>query len=125
MRILVTGSRDWASIEFVCLAIAAVLPEGPVTIVHGACPSGADLYADQFAKSIGLDVEPHPAEWDKYGKSAGFRRNQEMVDLGADICLAFIRDGSKGATHTANAAEKAGIKTIRFTDPPTEEGDKR
>ena len=118
-RILVTGSRTWKDEQAVYRALAEVVREIPaereVTIVHGACPQGADQMAHEWARGYGTTIEAHPAKWVEHGKRAGFVRNAEMVNLGADVCLAFIRDGSRGATHTADLAEKAGIPVRRWT----------
>ena len=125
-RVLVTGSRDWDNDRLVWQAIASTVienvpPPTPIVIVHGACPRGADAHAAAWAHLVAADgrrpvtEERHPADWDQHGKAAGFRRNAEMVALGADVCLAFIRNGSRGASHTAALAEQAGIPTRRYT----------
>lgn len=122
-RILVTGSRDWDDWQALTRALfEAVTDYGEVIVVHGKCPTGADAMADWVARNLmphlevaKVTVEPHPARWDELGKRAGFVRNAEMVNLGADVCLAFIKNESRGATHTADLAEKAGIPTRRFT----------
>lgn len=116
MRILVTGSRTWddpAAIACALREAAAGHPTADVTVVHGACSHGADFYADLLATAAGWTVERHPAKWRDRGKRAGFVRNAHMVTLGADVCLAFIRGGSAGASHTAALAEDAGIRTVR------------
>lgn len=112
--------------------------DGDWVIVHGDCPTGADYFAEQFGRGSLYKTEPHPADWDncvptckpghrrkrwvkesqqweEYCPSAGHRRNRVLVALGADICVAFIRNNSKGATHTADLAEKAGIPVRRYT----------
>lgn len=121
-RILITGSRNWDDkwkLEDILDQWAAAyvtIGETDVILVSGACPTGADRLAEEEAVKLGMTVERHPADWNKHGKSAGFIRNQEMVNLGADVCLAFIKDGSKGATHTLNAARKAGILSFIWRD---------
>lgn len=98
---------------------------GPFTLVHGHCPNGADSAADSWgcwmrdARGIPIEIERHPADWKRYKKSAGYRRNAEMVKLGADFCILFILDESPGSTHTKDLAEKAGIltKIYRKTSP--------
>lgn len=114
MRILVTGSRDWTDRAFMWDVLNKVSPVNAV-IIHGACPTGADKAADEWvACQPDITVERYPADWEKYGKRAGFIRNSEMVNLGADICLAFIKDDSRGASMTALLAERAGIVVRRF-----------
>lgn len=115
-RVLVTGSRDWTDAPQIKRAIrgALLLLGGPVVLVSGGCPSGADAMAELFWTQAGLPVERHPADWESHGKRAGYVRNRRMVDGGADICLAFIKNNSKGATMTARMAEKAGIHTFRY-----------
>lgn len=85
-----------------------------LVIVHGGCPDGADRIADDIATALGLPIERHFANWHIEGRPAGLLRNARMVALGADVCLAYIHNRSRGATHCADLAEKAGIPTWRF-----------
>lgn len=113
VRVLVTGSRDWDDKETLIEAfkvwwLQAEEPANPI-LVSGACPTGADAYAEELWDRFGWPVERHPAQWSTYGLPAGPRRNREMVEAGADICLAFIRNHSKGATGCSTLAVSAGI----------------
>lgn len=119
-RILVTGSRDWTDWpkfhEALATELLVSIPR-PVVIVHGHARKGADAFADAFAHREGLAVERHPAIWRPkgiYNPQAGLLRNRKMVNLGADVCLAFIRSGSRGASHCARLAEEAGIPVNRY-----------
>lgn len=116
-RILITGSRTWTDRAVIVQALKEAyesLP-GPVILVSGACPSGADAICEDIWKRQGLPIERHPAKWNVHGKRAGFIRNAEMVNTTPDICLAFIKDESRGASMTASLAEQSGIPTRRFT----------
>lgn len=118
-RVLVTGSRDWGKgspiqSETLERALADAYAPGAV-LVSGACPTGADRLAESAWERWGGVVERHPADW-RSGRSAGPRRNRRMVESGADVCLAFIRNGSPGASGCAKMAEDAGIPTLRYTE---------
>jgi SLOG family YspA-like protein len=113
-RILITGSREWTNAGYIAhmLAIAAQFHPGAV-LVHGDC-RGADRIAARIWSRWGLPTEPHPADWARDGRAAGPIRNAAMVNAGADLCLAFLLPGSRGAVHCAELAEQAGITTKRF-----------
>lgn len=138
-RVLVTGSRDWDDVDRLRHQLTRVwlTVDRPFIVVHGACPTGADAIASDWVANMleaemgDVREEPHEAEWRVNGRtdySAGPRRNQHMVSLGADLCLAFIGPcsgprchtprphPSHGASHCARLAEQAGIPTRRITN---------
>lgn len=133
-RVLVTGSQLWTDKKYIFEELDWEFEEhflatdcGKFVVVQGKCPNGADAHAREWAnlrKSEGLpvDFEDHPADWKGPRKrGAGYARNAEMVKLGADRCHAFILNESKGSTHCAGLAEKAGIPTqIHRRESPVE-----
>jgi hypothetical protein len=128
VRLLVTGSQTWVDAERIRLAFVEARSEYPAiaradrtpTLVSGACPDGADPLCEEFARQVGWLIERHPAlgackycGWShsvaKFGKRAFYLRNQAMVNLGADLCLAFHRDNSPGTAMTIKLCRQAGI----------------
>jgi len=88
-----------------------------VVVVHGAA-KGADALASEFVNKtedylrghgINIYEERHRAKWNQHGSGAGPVRNREMVRAGADICLAFPLEGSKGTWDCIVTARRAGI----------------
>lgn len=118
MRILVTGSRDWEDAATIRETLTSIVmgDMGPHTLIHGACPTGADAIADRIATGWRWQIDSHPARWrDISGaldRGAGFRRNVEMVNLLPDVVAAFIRNGSRGATHCTSVARNLHLRLV-------------
>jgi hypothetical protein len=124
MRILITGGRSWddywtindAILDASCwqdVCWADDFDPASITVIHGNA-RGADTLAGEIANKFRMTVEVHPARWDIYGRGAGPIRNQEMVDSGSDICLAFLMPGSTGTADCVKRAEKAGIEVRKY-----------
>lgn len=115
LRILVTGSRHWTDRDTIRRALVDTIDNwtarggcGYVTVIHGGAP-GADRIAGEIARELRCAVEVHPADWDRHGRRAGPIRNAEMVQAGADVCLAFPLGQSRGTRGCIRLAELAGI----------------
>lgn len=110
--VVVTGSRSWTDVRYIRAAFdQLILRHGKdIRVINGTAP-GADRLCAGIARQYELDVVDMPAEWNKYGRSAGFRRNIEMLDLDPDLVLAFWDGESRGTQHTISEARKRYIPT--------------
>lgn len=118
MRLLVCGGRTFSDKALLFATLDRVTPRtepdeygntlpAGVTIIHGAA-QGADRLADDWAVVNWCSVEQYPADWDRYKKSAGFIRNQEMLEKGRpDLVIAF--PGGRGTADMVRRARKAGV----------------
>lgn len=118
-RILVTISRTWIQVGTLRRVLRKVHAEHPhAVLVHGDHPKG-DQWAAAIWRELGGRDEAWPADW-SHGKRGGPLRNARMVESNPTLCLAFIREASRGASGCADLAEGAGIPTVRYTHEETE-----
>lgn len=124
-RLLITGSRAWTDQDTLVVALFRAWEElgrpRDGVLVSGACPTGADRMAEEvWGRLWHFPIERHPADWSK-GKVAGPERNQKMVNLGADLCVAFPLPDSRGTRDCADRARRAGIPVHVHHPAPAQE----
>jgi hypothetical protein len=116
MVILVCGDRNWNAPELIVMKLIEIqdeprhMDEG-LYLIHGDC-RGADKQAAMIAEDLHWTVYAVPAEWEKYGRAAGPKRNQKMIDeYRPSRVIAFHDDieHSKGTKDMVARAKKAGI----------------
>ena len=110
--VLVCGSRDWNDRTKIRVMMERLKYEGYKTIIEGEA-RGADTMAREEALKLGMHVIAMPAKWKLYGKSAGMRRNQEMLNKKPDLVLAFDM-GTPGTAHMIAIAKMAGVQVVRI-----------
>lgn len=116
MIALLCGGREY----FFTLAdytwLDAFATENGVTELVTGGASGADTNGQQWAAKRGIETVIFPANWRKYGRSAGFKRNQRML---AYLQYAGLRDnvpigvigmpGGVGTRMMVSLARDAGV----------------
>jgi hypothetical protein len=109
MRILICGDRNWNDLQ----KVYDTLKEYPnVEYVIEGEARGADTCGKIAAEMLDIPVLKFPADWTKYGKSAGPIRNHQMLIEGKpDLILAFHDDilNSKGTKNMVTQALKSLI----------------
>lgn len=104
MKVAIVGSRDWPDLDQVRKYVCGLSPDD-VVVSGGA--DGVDDAAEKEAKRMNLARLIYPAQWRRYGKSAGYIRNKKIVEA-ADRVVAFWFKQSRGTGHTIEITEAAG-----------------
>lgn len=117
-KVIIAGGRDFDDYEKlseICDKIFEAIVKHSeedleFEIVSGGA-RGADKLGEIYALDRGYSVKRFPANWDKHGKSAGFRRNAEMSEYG-DILIAFWDNRSRGTKNMIDLANARKMPTI-------------
>jgi predicted TIM-barrel fold metal-dependent hydrolase len=116
MKVIIAGSRGFNNYGKLCDEVDDILKgRTNITIISGTA-KGADRLGERYAEERGYNLLRFPANWDKHGRSAGYKRNLEMAKA-ADICICFWDGHSRGTEHMINHAriQCSEVHTIKYT----------
>jgi hypothetical protein len=112
MNIAVIGSREFPQLLLVADYVKGLSPE---TVIISGGARGVDRTAAATARATGHPVREILPNWDRDGKSAGFKRNAEIV-AASDRLVAFWDGKSRGTADTIEKARQADL-TITVINP--------
>ena len=119
MRILVTGDRHWHCDDLAERIVRRLVKRygSDIMIVNGGTP-GVDWAFSKACRKLRVATEVHTSDRRTLGNIAGPARNREMVQSGADQCVAFHRDlkTSNGTKDCIRQALAAGIAVYLIAD---------
>jgi len=115
LKTIIAGSRSIQSFETVKLAIfnASMCGIPEITQVVSGTARGVDLLGEKYARLHNISIKQFPAEWSKYGKSAGYKRNVQMA-IYADALISVWDGESRGSQHMINIAKEHGLEVYVF-----------
>ena len=111
MKVIIAGSRTIQDFNVVKKAIEESKFEIKEVISGGA--RGVDTLAIRWAKENKIPYKVFPADWEKYGRSAGAIRNRQMAKR-ADAVIAIWNRLSKGTGDMIKVANVKGLHLFVF-----------
>lgn len=112
MKVIIAGSRSITNFKLVSEILDANYSYISEVVCDGA--RGVDNLGKLWAENNNIPIRLFPADWNTFGKSAGYKRNVEMAKY-ADA-LILIWDGvSKGSNHMLNIATEYKLRKRVYT----------
>ncbi|MBE6729090.1 MAG: DUF2493 domain-containing protein [Ruminococcaceae bacterium] len=109
-RVVIAGCRDYDDYgyakKYIDFYLSNIRKENEIVILSG-CASGADAIGERYAKENGFKVERYPADWQRFGKRAGPKRNNQMAKL-CDYVICFWDGKSRGTKSMIEFAKQYG-----------------
>ena len=109
-KVIIAGGRDFSNYELLKTKLDKILSNinQPIQIVSGTA-NGADTLGERYAKERNYQIKQFPANWNTYGKRAGYLRNEQMAKY-ADACVCFWDYQSKGTKHMIELSKEYNLK---------------
>lgn len=114
-KVIVAGSRSFDDYELMKKKLDYFFRDQKDVAILSGTARGADRLGERYARERGLPVERFPADWDLFGKSAGYHRNQKMAKY-ADACVCFWDGASRGTEMMIKIARerKLPLRIVTF-----------
>lgn len=112
LRCIIAGTRTVAW-EQTLAAIEACPFRGEITQVVSGCARGPDTHGEVWAARQKIAVQRFPAEWARFGRSAGPTRNRAMA-RNADALIAVWNGSSPGTAHMIREATRRGLRVFVY-----------
>ena len=111
-RLLVCGARNYWNVHKLTQVLCDLHEKRPISQLAEGEARGADTLAREWAELRNVQVIKFPADWDRYGKSAGPHRNEQMLrEFQPHGAVAFFgkKYTGSGTTHMVGLLKKAGV----------------
>ncbi len=109
LKVIVAGGRDFEDYDLLSEKLDKMFSQRDDVVIVSGMARGADSLAVKYATEHKIRVSEFPAQWDKHGKSSGFKRNIDMARF-ADACVCFWNGKSVGTQHMIDTARRYGLK---------------
>ncbi len=114
MKLIIAGSRNFTNYKKLCEVCDQILQDQTnIEIVSGAYYKGADKLGEQYAKEHNYPIKQFPADWKRFGRASGPKRNEQMANY-ADALIAFWDGRSAGTKHMIQVAKSRNLKIKIF-----------
>jgi ribA/ribD-fused uncharacterized protein len=115
LKVIVAGSRSFDNYQLLCEKMDYYLKDVKSPVIVSGHAKGADLLGEKYAIEHNLPGESYPADWEHYGKQAGYIRN-ELMAQNADVLVAFWNGTSKGTEHMIRTMKslKKPVRIVRY-----------
>jgi hypothetical protein len=113
MKVIIAGGRTFKDYNLLSLKCDKILSQQTEIEIISGTAYGADKLGEKYANDKGYKLSQFPADWNKFGKKAGYIRNEEMANYG-DALIAFWDGESKGTKNMIDIARNLKVKVIKY-----------
>ncbi|WP_282055666.1 DUF2493 domain-containing protein [Maribacter luteus] len=110
IKLIIAGGRDFNDYDMIkneANKFISELNPTAVIIVSGGA-KGVDALGEKYARDNNFDIEIFKADWSKYGRAAGPKRNKSMAQFASHL-LAFWNGESKGTKSMISLAKRENL----------------